>query len=198
MRPKKDKSVPAARSAVDPWSQVQWDSWAVLMAKIQAGDEEAYRQFLNEIGPVLYNFVRRRVFNPDRVPDVYQEVLLTLHKARHTYEPSRPLGPWLFTVARNSVLDSLRKGRKYAEREVPSENLPETGKAEDDGSLDDQLYSALQSLPDLNRQAVELLKLRGLSLEEAAKQLGISVAAVKVRAHRGYEQLRKLLLEKGK
>jgi len=198
LRPKKDKSVPAARSAVDPWSQVQWDSWAVLMAKIQAGDEEAYRQFLNEIGPVLYNFVRRRVFNPDRVPDVYQEVLLTLHKARHTYEPSRPLGPWLFTVARNSVLDSLRKGRKYAEREVPSENLPETGKAEDDGSLDDQLYSALQSLPDLNRQAVELLKLRGLSLEEAAKQLGISVAAVKVRAHRGYEQLRKLLLEKGK
>jgi len=142
--------------------------------------------------------VRRRVFNPELVPDIYQEVLLTLHKARHTYEPSRPLGPWLFTVARNSVLDALRKGRKFAEREVPSENLPETIRMEVDGSLDDQLYAALQTLPDLNRQAVELLKLRGLSLEEAAKQLGVSVSAVKVRAHRGYEQLRKLMLEKKK
>ena len=168
------------------------------MTKIQAGDEQAYRQFLDEIGPVLYNFVRRRVFNPELVPDIYQEVLLTLHKARHTYEPSRPLGPWLFTVARNSVLDALRKGRKFAEREVLSENLPETSRMEADGSLDDELYAALQTLPDLNRQAVELLKLRGLSLEEAAKQLGVSVSAVKVRAHRGYEQLRKLMLEKKK
>ncbi len=198
MRPKPEKSGPAAKPAVDPWSQVQWDSWSVLMTKIQAGDEQAYRQFLDEIGPVLYNFVRRRVFNPELVPDIYQEVLLTLHKARHTYEPSRPLGPWLFTVARNSVLDALRKGRKFAEREVLSENLPETSRMEADGSLDDELYAALQTLPDLNRQAVELLKLRGLSLEEAAKQLGVSVSAVKVRAHRGYEQLRKLMLEKKK
>ena len=198
MRTKKDRNETTGKSGVDPWSQVQWDSWAVLMSKIQSGDEQAYRQFLNEIGPVLYNFVRRRVFNPELVPDVYQEVLLTLHKARHTYEPSRPLGPWLFTVARNAVLDSLRKGRKFAEREVPSENLPETSPLENDGSLDDQLYGALQTLPALNRQAVELLKLRGLSLEEAAKESGCSVSAVKVRAHRGYEQLRKLMLERKK
>jgi RNA polymerase sigma-70 factor (ECF subfamily) len=166
------------------------------MAKVQAGDAEAYRRFLDEIGPILFNYVRRRVFNPELVPDVYQEVLLTLHKARFTYEPSRPLGPWLFTVARNSILDALGRNRKFAEREVPVEVLPEDPMVENDGSLGDELQTALDSLPPFNRQAVELLKLRGLSLEEAARELGISVGAVKVRAHRGYEQMRKILMRK--
>ena len=180
------------------WDHLQWESWSRLMAKIQKGDQEAYRQFLNEIGPLLYNYVRRRVFNPEMVPDVYQEVLLTLHKARFTYEPSRPLGPWLFTVARNSILDALGKNRKFAEREVPTETLPESSAMEADGSLGDELHQALNSLSPIHREAVELLKLRGLSLEEAAQELKISVAALKVRAHRGYEQLRKLLTEKKK
>lgn len=166
------------------------------MVKIQAGDQDAYRQFLDEIGPLLYNYLRRRVFNPEMVPDVYQEVLLTLHKARFTYEPSRPLGPWLFTVARNSMLDALGKNRKFVEREIPTEILPETGETERDGSLGDELHQALNSLSPIHREAVEILKLRGLSLEDAAKELKISVAALKVRAHRGYEQLRKLLSEK--
>jgi len=168
------------------------------MKRVQEGDQEAYRLFLDEIGPVLFNFVRRRVFNPEMVPDVYQEVLLTLHKARHTYETSRPLGPWLFTVARNSVLDALGRNRKFAEREVAMEILPETGEMERGGSLGDELFKALRSLPESNRQAVELLKIKGLSLEEAARQLRISVPALKVRAHRGYLQLRKLLVEKVK
>ena len=132
------------------------------------------------------------------VPDVYQEVLLTLHKARFTYEPSRPLGPWLFTVARNSILDALGRNRKFAEREVPTETLPESSALEADGSLGDELHQALNSLSPIHREAIELLKLRGLSLDEAAKELKISVAALKVRAHRGYEQLRKLLIEKKK
>ncbi|HUO56620.1 MAG TPA: RNA polymerase sigma factor [bacterium] len=195
--PRKSRAVAPSRKATDPWNQVQWQSWAQLFKRAQGGDSEAYRQFLEEIGPILFSYVRRRVFNPEMVPDVYQEVLLTLHKARHAYEPSRPLGPWLFTVARNSILDALGKNRKFAEKEVQLEVLPDVGEMERDGSLDDQLYQGLQSLPELNRKAVELLKLKGLTLEEAAAQLGISVAALKVRAHRGYHQLRKLLKGKG-
>jgi RNA polymerase sigma-70 factor (ECF subfamily) len=193
---KTTRSGSSSASLKDTLDHLQWESWSRLMAKIQQGDSEAYRQFLNEIGPLLYNYVRRRVFNPEMVPDVYQEVLLTLHKARFTYEPSRPLGPWLFTVARNAILDALGKNRKFAEKEVPTETLPETGAEADDGSLGDELHEALKSLSPLHREAVEILKLRGLSLEDAAKELKISVSALKVRAHRGYEQLRKLLSEK--
>ncbi len=166
------------------------------MVKIQAGDQEGYRQFLDEIGPVLFNFVRRRVFNQELVPDVYQEVLLTLHKARHSYEPGRPLGPWLFTVARNSMLDAMKRNRRFAEREVPSEILPEVVREEEDSSLGDELHQALKGLPEDNRVAVELLKIKGMSLEDAANQLGITVGALKVRAHRGYKELRRILTEK--
>ena len=143
-----------AKAAPDPWNQLQWQSWSHLMTQVQAGNQEAYRQFLDEIGPVLYTFVRRRVFNQQMVPDVYQEVLLTLHKARHTYDPTRPLGPWLFTVARNSLLDALGKNRKFVEREVPTEFLPESAQAQQDGSLDDQLEAPWPPCP---RPTVERL-----------------------------------------
>jgi len=175
---------------------LQWESWGKLLARVQEGDPEAYRRFLDEVGPILYGFVRRRVFNPELVPDVYQEVLLTLHKARHTYDPSRPLGPWLFTVARNAMLDALGRARKFAEKEVPTERLPESGQGREEEGLGDDLYEALRALPEGNRRAVELLKIRGLTLEEAAKEMGITVAALKVRAHRGYAAMRKLLMGK--
>ncbi len=166
------------------------------MVKVQQGDKTAYEQLLNELGPVLLGYVRKRVFNREIVQDVYQEVLLTFHKARHSYEASRPFGPWLFTVARNSMLDALAKNRRFVEREIAVEELPETGTVEMDGSLGDELDQALKALPPLNREAIELLKLKGLSLEEAAAQLKITVSALKVRAHRGYRQLREIL--KGK
>jgi RNA polymerase sigma factor (sigma-70 family) len=175
----------------------KWESWAALMARVQRGDPEAYRTLLDEIGPILYAFVRKRVFNPRLVDDVYQDVLLTFHKVRHAYEPSRPFAPWLFTVARNALWDALAKNRRFADREVPTENLPEPSGDSPETGLDDTLSNALQSLPREMRQAVELLKLKGCTLEEAAGEAGVSVAALKVRAHRGYVRLRRMLTEAG-
>ncbi len=174
----------------------QWQHWARLMARVQEGDGDAYERLLSEISPLLFAYVRRRVFNPQQVEDVYQEVLLTFHKARHTYQPDRPLGPWFFAVARNSILTALGKNRKFVEREIALENLPETPTEETDGGLEDSLYHALRALPKANRQAVEMLKLKGMDLESASKAIGISKVALKVRAHRGYVLLRKILLER--
>ncbi|HET9869381.1 MAG TPA: hypothetical protein VFR02_02625, partial [bacterium] len=63
------------RSRAKTWDQAQWESWARLMAKVQEGDTDAYGRLLDELGPVLLGYVRKRVFNPELVPDVYQEVL---------------------------------------------------------------------------------------------------------------------------
>ncbi len=178
-------------------SALQWESWARLMRKVQEGDEEAYRTLLREIGPLLYSFVRKRVFNPAFVDDVYQEVLFTLHRARHTYKTERPFAPWLFTVAHNAFLDAIGRNRKFAEREVPVEALPEgVGRETEDPGLGDELHLALAELPENLRRAVVLLKIEGLTLEEAALEMGLRVGAVKVRAHRGYARLRRILLEK--
>ncbi|HVM33273.1 MAG TPA: sigma-70 family RNA polymerase sigma factor [bacterium] len=179
-------------------NRLQWESWQSLMALTQSGDLQAYRRLLEEIGPLLLGYVRKRVYDPDQVMDAYQDLLLTLHKALPTYDPKRPLGPWLFTVARNSLLVSLGRKRRILEREVQVEKLQDRAQApaaEESEGLGDELYRALRGLPKMNRQAVELLKIQGLSLEEASRRLGISVPALKVRAHRGYEYLRKSLGE---
>jgi RNA polymerase sigma-70 factor (ECF subfamily) len=168
------------------------------MRQVQEGREDSYRVLLNEIGRILYAFVRRRVFNPSLVDDVYQEVLMTLHRARHSYQTDRPFAPWLFTVARHSLLDSLGRNRKFAEKEVSVEFLPEPESVEPEDGLSEELQLALEALPDNYRKPVELLKLKGLSLEETAKALGLTVGVVKIRAHRGYGRLKQFLLQKRK
>ncbi len=178
-------------------SSIQWQSWSRMMKRVQEGDEETYRVLLNEIGPLLYSYVRRRVFNKSLVDDVYQEVLFTLHRARHSYLTDRPFAPWLFTLAHNAFLDGIGRNRKFAENEVPVEFLPEIAHREErDGSLGDELHQALAQLPESLRRPVEMLKIEGLTVEEAANALGLSVSALKVRAHRGYARLKKILLEK--
>jgi len=167
-----------------------------MMKRVQEGDEETYRTLLNEVGPLLYSYVRRRVFNKSLVDDVYQEVLFTLHRARHSYMTDRPFAPWLFTLAHNAFLDAIGKNRKFAEREVPVEFLPEAAPGEErDDSLGDELQKALTKLPESLRRPVTMMKIEGLTVEESAKQLGISETALKVRAHRGYARLKKILLE---
>ena len=173
----------------------QWKSWAFSMGQIQEGDMEAYALLLSEISPLIFNYVRKRVFNPSQVEDVYQDVLLTFHKARHTYQTDRPFSPWLFTVVRNAVWAALSKRHKVTAKEVQFETLPETSvQIHKEEGLEDDLQDALNTLPEANRRAVEMLKLQGMDLETAAKELGISKVALKVRAHRGYAQLRKKLM----
>lgn len=174
-----------------------WPSWTDLMRRTQSGDPEAYERLLLEMGPLILNYVRKRVFDQQYVEDVAQEVLMTFHKAKHTYRPELPFAPWFFTVVRNAIWSALQRNRRFRVREIPMEDLPEIAAQEFvEGGLDDRLQEALKALPEDNRQAVELLKFQGLSVEEAAKRSGISKIALRVRAHRGYELLRKRLTAK--
>lgn len=174
-----------------------WQAWAGLMKLTQEGDVEAYARLLSEISPLVFGYVRKRVFDPANVDDVYQDVLMTLHKARHTYQPDRELSPWLFAVMRNAVWTALGKTRKFSAREVRLEEFHEmTWVAPDPDGLDDRLQHALSALSPEHRQAVEMLKLREMSVDQAARELGITKVALRVRAHRGYVQLRKILSRK--
>jgi RNA polymerase sigma-70 factor (ECF subfamily) len=171
-----------------------WQAWTGLMKLTQEGDSRAYERLLAEISPLILNYVRKRVFNPQHVEDIFQEVLLTFHKAKHTYRTDRPFSPWFFAVVRNAIWAALEKNQKIAQRELLMDEFPETAALEVGEGMDDRLHLALESLPEGNRQAVELLKIRGLSVEAAAKELGISKIALKVRAHRGYALLRKFMI----
>lgn len=174
------------------------NEWSALMAEAQSGDAVAYRRLLVGITPYVQAIASRAHRNPSDAEETVQDVLLTLHSIRHTYDQTRPFRPWLAGTARHRVVDRMRLlGRAFA-REVALELEHETFAAEDtnDGQvlLDRRaLHVALEALPPGQRQAVTLLKLREMSLREAATASGMSVGSLKVATHRGVKALRRLL-----
>ena len=165
---------------------------ARLMERMQQGDSEACRALLDDIGPSVMQFLRRRVADANELDDAYQEVLMALFEARHTYEPGRPLEPWLFAIARNIAADHVRRRWSRASWEELVDKLPERAEYDPPSNPPD-LGEALAKLPRAQREAFAMLKLEGLSLEGAAERSGVSVGALKVRAHRAYKTLRKLI-----
>ncbi len=172
-------------------------AWGRQMAAAQGGDSAAYESLLRELVPALRVFVGARIREASAAEDVVQNVLLSLHRARNTYDPGRPFGPWLRTIARNAVIDAQRVRGKRAEREAP---LPENDRIADErepsrggAPISARMASALAALPPTQREAVELIQIEELSVIEAAARAGVSVSALKVRAHRGYKALRRLL-----
>ena len=166
---------------------------ASLMERLQQGDADACRALLDDIGPSVMQFLRRRVADSNELDDAYQEVLLALYQARHTYEPGRPLEPWLFAIARNIAADHTRRHWSRASWEELVDTPPESAEYDSPPRSQPDLSEALAKLPRAQREAFAMLKLEGLSLEGAAERAGVSVGALKVRAHRAYKTLRKLI-----
>ena len=85
------------------------ERWRAWMAASQQGDADAYQRLLTELLPFVTGLVRGRVGDDPAAEDIVQEVLLSIHTARHTYRSERPLEPWVRTIARNAVIDWIRK-----------------------------------------------------------------------------------------
>jgi RNA polymerase sigma-70 factor (ECF subfamily) len=163
------------------------------MARAQAGDHEAYHTLLHDVAAMLKVFLRRRLDDPDAAADVLQDVLMTMHRGRHTYDPSRPFDPWLFAIVHHALADHVRRGRRAARLEVVSdEEIPDVAAPEamaSTGLLDE----ALARLPPAQREAFEMLQLEGVSVATAAARAGTTPGALRVRAHRAYKALREIL-----
>ena len=171
------------------------------MRAAQAGDRNAYTALLGALAPLVKATVRRRFgfLQSQDIDDLVQDVLLSVHAARATYDPARPFLPWLMAIARNRMADGARRYARRAAHEVVSEQPPETFPAEDANMAVNRygdaeaLAQAMTELPQGQRQAIELMKLREMSLKEAAAATGTSVGALKVSVHRGISALRKAL-----
>jgi RNA polymerase sigma-70 factor (ECF subfamily) len=173
--------------------------WAALMRAAQGGDARAYDELLRAVTPFLRSLARRYGSQRSNVEDVVQDVLLTVHRVRHTWDPSRPFSPWLAAIAARRSIDLLRRQSRIARHEQQDDLVLETFAAPaantETGALQaaTEIEPLLASLPPRQRQALEALKLRGLSLTEAAASSGQSVAALKVNMHRAVKTLRRLV-----
>ena len=172
-----------------------------LMQAAQAGDAQAYARLLKAITPRLYGMVRRqRQFLPAAdIEDLVQDVLISLHAVRATFDPGRPFMPWLIAITRNRLVDGARRYARQKAHEVNVDEYPVTFSEEGTNTDSepyrdpDALRKAIQTLPPGQRDAVEMLKLREMSLKEAAAASGTSVGALKVSVHRALGALRKAL-----
>jgi RNA polymerase sigma-70 factor (ECF subfamily) len=172
--------------------------WSILMAHAQAGNRDAYRRLLEEITPYLRSLAARRQRDPRDIEDAVQDILLTVHAIRHTYDPTRPFGPWLVAIANRRIVDRLRHQGRARSRETVLNEEHETfsdprANLHDEDSDKRILRQAVSRLPQGQRQAIELLKLREMSLKDAAAASGMSIASLKVATHRALLNLRKML-----
>jgi RNA polymerase sigma-70 factor, ECF subfamily len=170
--------------------------WSEMMAAAQNGDRAAYERLLREIVPFVRAIAARQHRTADRIDDVVQDVLLTVHRVRHTYDPARPFEHWLATIAKRRSIDGLRRRLRTLANETVDDAAYETfadpaaNRTTEVRDAADLLGGALADLTTRQREAIDLVKLREMSLAEASRTSGQSVAALKVNVHRAIKALR--------
>jgi RNA polymerase sigma-70 factor, ECF subfamily len=169
------------------------DEWTGLMRSAISGDNAAYQRLLKAVTPVLRAAARRglaRAGQPvDQSEDIVQDILLAVHLKRHTWDANAPFAPWLFAIARNKLIDALRRrGRRvfvniddFAET-IPSEPAAETVPAS-------EVAAQLQSLPVRQREVLQSIAVDNASIKDTAAKFAISEGAVRVALHRGLTSL---------
>jgi RNA polymerase sigma-70 factor (ECF subfamily) len=173
-------------------SEAARDEWPRLMALAQAGDQQAYTRLLKALVPVIRTLARRQIADEVLVDDVIQDVLLTVHRVRHTYDPSAPFLPWLMAIAHARTVDALRKRGRHWQREVESEDGSLLIASSEPSQAPEELSALLNQLPDRQRQVIEHVHLREMSLAETATRNNLTVSAVKSLLHRALNNLRRL------
>ena len=173
---------------------------ALMLAGLD-GDATAHKTLLARLAVHLRAYFKRQLARVGKAPadaeDLLQETLIALHARRHTYDRSQLLTPWVYAIARYRLVDYLRRG-KAAARDVPIEDATEVLADDDTAAIDSRLdlRKLMAHLAPRTRQAIQMVKLDGLSVSEAAARSGMSESAVKVSVHRGLRAL-SLLVGKG-
>lgn len=176
-------------------------NWRVWMEAAQAGDARAYATLLRAALPWLRRRARSRwpYANAAEIEDMVQETLMALHQNRHLYDPSRPLAPFLYGILKFRGADVRRKRQRHAGHETPIDDVPvtfsalmtkETQEIDSDRAV---MLAAIAELSERDRMVLQLLKVRQLSLREAAAQTGMSIVALKVATFRATQRLKAIM-----
>lgn len=169
------------------------DEWTGLMRAANAGDNIAYHRLLRAVTPVLRAAARRglvRAGQPaDQSEDIVQDILLAVHLKRHTWDANAPFAPWLFAIARNKLIDALRRrGRRiFVNIDDFSETLP--GEQPEETIPVSEVETHLRALPTGQRNVLQSISVDGLSIKEAAAKFSMTEGAVRVALHRGLSNL---------
>lgn len=163
-----------------------------LMITYQTGESSAFDELYGALAARLRAYLTALSRDSSLAEDLLQETFLSLHRARHTYDPSRPLLPWAYAIARHTYLMELRRRRRTPQAKDASVDLPAPAR-EVCPFTTGQVRSAIARLGHDHRDSVVLHHVWGFSFGEIAERLGITEGAARVRAHRATAALRRIL-----
>ena len=168
------------------------DSLESLMRAALAGDAQAYAQALAATARLLRPYLAKRLGQRSDVEDVLQEILVSIHKSRHTYDGIRPYKPWAYAIAKFRLHDYLRA--HYADRLRHAVELDKAEFVADHVTESDFSYESIkeeiEKLPGKQPMILHLLHHEGHTSKEVAAKMGMTESAVKVAAHRAYKVLK--------
>jgi RNA polymerase sigma-70 factor (ECF subfamily) len=165
------------------------------------GDAASHKALLARLSAYLRAYFKGQLLRIGRGPadaeDLLQETLIALHTRRQTYDRSQLLTPWVYAIARYRLVDYLRR-TKMAAKNVPIEEAEEVFVDDDASAVESglDLEKLLARLQPTTRQAIQMVKLDGLSVSEAAARSGMSQSAIKVSVHRGLKALSLLVRQR--
>jgi RNA polymerase sigma-70 factor (ECF subfamily) len=164
------------------------------MVAVQSGDEAAYRQLLSELARAVDRYVRSHFGSGDFVEDSVQEILLAVHQARHSWDPTRTFRPWFFTIVKHKAIDVLRC-RNVRARWEAADVHPDVADRGVASTAETKILAGelVEKLDGPYRDALVMTKFEGRSVAEVAEHLGVSETAVKTRVHRAIKALQRAL-----
>jgi len=175
------------------------EEWTGLMRAANAGDATAYRRLLEAVTPVLraatYRGLARAGQPVDQSEDIVQEILLAVHLKRQTWDATAPFAPWLFAIARNKLIDALRRrGRRvFVNIDDFSETMAAPSASETLSPGEVALH--LDGLPPRQRDVLRSIAVESASIKETATRFAMTEGAVRVALHRGLASLATKLRE---
>ena len=177
-------------------SKIEPKDLEAMMREALAGDRSAYAELLRETARFLKPYLSNRLREEQEVDDVLQEILLSIHKARHTYDGKRPYRPWAYAIAKYRLQDHFRFS--YADHLHQAIELSEieeslAGPVTENAISYESIKGEIEKLPEKQAAILTLMHREGYTAREVAERLGMNESAVKVAAHRAYKVLRKKL-----
>jgi RNA polymerase sigma-70 factor (ECF subfamily) len=189
--------VPHLRAVPSPDPGPTLDSSdAELLQRVGEGDREAFELLYRRYVRPLFGLALRRLGDRGHAEDAVQEAFAAIWRSASTYRPERgAAGGWLYTVARNAIVDRLRRNGLSTDAELPELVSSEPGPPEraEDSYVSVRVHRALEELQPREREVIELAYWSGMSQSEVADYLGLPLGTVKTRTRSGLARLASLL-----
>ena len=161
-----------------------------LITRFRAGDEGAIRALYRQHGGAVFTVARSITGDRDLADEVVQQTFTKAWQAAERFDPSRPVAPWLYAIARRTAIDVLRHERRPTTGGHAAETDPGVAGPSFERTWEiHEVRTAIDALPEDEREVVRLSHLAGLSHPEIAHRLGIPVGTVKSRSARAHKRL---------